>query len=105
MDSPSLVEHIFAERVPGAKPEWIADILARLVWLTADNGAAICASLKSWLSSENEEEAAVALTFDEVFLWETDAEMEERLSGIEARFPGLSPLCTVARSRWSGQRR
>ena len=100
-----LAEHIFAERVPGAKPEWIADILARLVWLTADNGAGICASLKTWLSGESEERAAVALAFDEVFLWESDAEMEAILSRIEARFPSLAPLCAAARSRWSAQLR
>jgi len=103
MTSLSLADHIFSEREPTAKPEWIAEILSRLVWLTADNGAGICHALRQWLAGENEEKAAVALAFDEVFLWSTETEMKGILSNVEAKFPGLVPMCVVARKRWKAQ--
>lgn len=99
----SLADHIFAERASGVRLDWIADVLAFLVWLTRDNGAAICQSLRAWLAGDNEEKAAVALVFDEVFLWNTEAEMNELLSNVESRFPRLVPLCGMVRSRWEAQ--
>ena len=103
MNNSSLADHIFAKRVPQAEAAWIADVLGRLVWLTADNGAEICQALRQWLTSEIKEKIVVALAFDEVFLWNSEAEMEELLSAIEARFPDLSPMCTAAKSRWKAQ--
>jgi hypothetical protein len=105
MTAHGLADHIFAERAEGSRPEWIADVLGRLVWLTADNGASICESLREWLASESEEKVAIALAFDEVCLWETEAEMNGVLSSVETRFARLAPLCTAARSRWKTEHR
>jgi hypothetical protein len=103
MNGLSLADHIFVERAPAAKPEWIADVLARLVWLTGDNGAGICHTLRQWLAGRNEEKAAVALAFDEVFLWNTEVEMENLLSSVETQFTNLTSMCAGARSRWRAQ--
>lgn len=100
MNSQSLADHIFEKRASEAEPTWIADVLARLVWLTADNGAEICQTLRQWLTSEVEEKVSVALAFDEIFLWNSEAEMEDVLLSIERRFSVLSPMCTLARNRW-----
>jgi len=98
-----LAEHIFANRAAEAKPEWIADVLGRLVWITNDNGAEICRTLRSWLDSEQLEKVRIALAFDEVFLWETEAEMERVFGSICARFPGLVARCEAIRVSWLDQ--
>lgn len=103
MDDLSLANRIFSECTSAAEPEWIADVLARLVWLTADNGAAICEDLRAWLTEGSRAQAACALAFDEVFLWHDEAEMDELLSAVRLRFPDLATRCDEACNRWAAQ--
>jgi hypothetical protein len=98
-----LADHIFERRAHSADPEWIADILTRLLWLTEDNGHEIISSLRRWVGEHDPLKAQIALLVDEVFLWETREEMEGILGAVVARFPTLSELCTVQRDQWNRQ--
>ena len=81
----------------------VIHILARLVWMTPDNGGQICKTLSSWLISDDVRRAKLAMNFDEVFLWESDAEMDELLALLLQRFPSLKDDCSAARIRWRKQ--
>jgi hypothetical protein len=98
-----LADHIFLKRVPSAEPEWIAEILARLVWLTDDNGHEISNSLRRWLAEEDLPKVEIALAFREVWLWNTRKEMDLILGPIEARFPTLLGQCSSLRAAWQEQ--
>jgi hypothetical protein len=98
-----LADHIFSKRETSAEPEWIADILTRLLWLTADNGHEICNTLKRWLTEDQLLKAQIALQVGEVFLWDSAVEMESILSRIERNFPALAELCASNRAKWHKQ--
>ncbi len=98
-----LADHIFLKRVPSAEPEWIAELLARLVWLTDDNGYEISNSLRRWLAEGNLSKVEIALAFREVWLWETRDQMDTILSSVEARFPALLEQCAALRTVWQQQ--
>jgi len=98
-----LADHIFLKRVPSAEPEWIAEILARLVWLTDDNGLEISNSLRRWLTEDDLTKIEIALAFREVWLWSTPEEMDTILSSVEARFPALCDQCATLRADWQKQ--
>src|SRR5689334_19661085 len=98
-----LADHIFSKRATSAEPEWIADILARLLWLTEDNGGEICNTLKRWLTEDQPLKAQIALQVDEIFLWESREEMEGILDRIKKDFPALAEVCAKSRTRWNEQ--
>jgi hypothetical protein len=98
--SVNVAEAIF-ESVPAEAD--VIDILARLVWMTPDNGGQIFNALSTWLISGDVRRAKTALNFDEVFLWDSDAEMEEFLVPLLQRFPSLKDDCNAARNRWRKQ--
>lgn len=98
--SVNIAEAVF-EAVPAEAD--VIDILARLVWMTQDNGGQIFKTLSAWLTSDDVRRAKVALNFDEVFLWDSDAEMEELLVPLLKRFPSLNDDCSAARNRWRKQ--
>jgi hypothetical protein len=98
-----LADHIFEKRTHSANPEWIADILARLVWLTDDNGHEITNSLRRWIGEDDPLKVQIALLVGEVWLWETREEMDGILGAVVARFPALSELCTKQRDQWNLQ--
>jgi hypothetical protein len=64
----NLADFIFEKRASGAKPECLANIFERLVWLLDDNGAEIHAGMRQWIGSGELERARVALAFAEVYL-------------------------------------
>lgn len=98
-----LADHIFLKRVPSAEPEWIAELLARLVWLTDDNGHEISNSLRRWLAEGDLPKVEIALAFREVWLWNTREEMNAALCQVEARFPTLLEQCATLRAAWQKQ--
>lgn len=98
-----LADHIFSKREISAEPEWISDILTRLLWLTADNGHEICNTLKRWLTEDQPLKAQIALQVHEVFLWDSREEMESVLGRIERDFPALAELCAKNRAQWDKQ--
>jgi hypothetical protein len=98
-----LADHIFEKRAHSANPEWIADILTRLLWLTEDNGQEITNSLRRWIGERDPLKVQIALLVDEVWLWESHGEMEDTLGAVVARFPALSELCTAQRGQWNQQ--
>ncbi|MRW92280.1 hypothetical protein GJ699_19990 [Duganella sp. FT80W] len=98
-----LADHIFSKRVLSAEPEWIAEILARLVWLTDDNGHEITNSLRRWLNEEDSAKVQIALLFRELWLWDTCTEMDSVLDSVEARFPAFSGQCASLRLDWKKQ--
>jgi hypothetical protein len=98
-----LADHIFLKRVPSADPEWIAEILGRLVWLTDDNGYEISNSLRRWLAEDDLAKVEIALAFREVWLWETRNEMDAIFRSVEARFPSLLEQCVTVRAAWHTQ--
>ncbi|WP_374582838.1 hypothetical protein [Pseudoduganella sp.] len=98
-----LADHIFLKRLPSAEPEWIAELLARLVWLTDDNGHEISDSLRRWLAEDDLAKVEIALAFREVWLWNTRDEMDTILRSVEARFPTLLGQCAALRAAWKNQ--
>lgn len=101
--SMNLADHIFAKRVLSADPAWIADILARLIWLTEDNGKEIADSLPRWLTENDQLKVQIAMHVGEVWLWETSGEMDGILGSVAARFPSPSEICTKRRLEWNNQ--
>ena len=57
----NLPEHIFNRRSATVKPEWIADLLERLVWLLDDNGSEIHQTMREWIATGDLERVRVAL--------------------------------------------
>ena len=98
--SVELVEAI-SNSVPD--PTNVVDILGRLVWMTEDNGHSIFEVLKSWLRDGDIRRVKIALRFDEVFLWNSDSEMESLLGPLAERFPAAKDDCISARGRWRVQ--
>ena len=95
------VAEVIFEAVPDQAD--IIDILSQLVWMTPDNGGQICTTLEGWLISPDLRRAKIAVNFDGVFLWDSDAEMEGFLGPLLARFPSLEDDCNAARKRWRKQ--
>ena len=89
----NIAEAIFEQRAPAVQPEWLAEILSRLVWLTADNGSEIMRTLEEWLEGDNPEKIAVALAFDEAFLFRDISKAEEVFSALTIKFPEFSANC------------
>lgn len=81
----------------------VIDILGRLIWMTPDNGGDICKTLQSWLVTGDAERVKVALDFDEVFLWNSESEMESLLDPLAKRLPSVMEDCIAARGRWRMQ--
>ncbi len=100
----NIADIIFDRRATGAKPEWIADILGRLVWLMDDNGSEICEALVRWVESGNLEQAQVALLCDEIFLYDTRDDMTASFSRLCAKFPTLKDRCDEIIQQWDQQR-
>jgi len=89
--------------VPSAEPEWIAELLARLVWLTDDNGHEISNSLRRWLAEDELAKVEIALAFREVWLWNTREEMDAILRSVQVRFPALHRQYAALRAAWRNQ--
>jgi len=56
--------------------------LARLVWLTEDEGDEISNSLRRWLDGDDLAKIEIALAFDELWLWQTRDEMDATLAAV-----------------------
>lgn len=89
----TFMESIVDGRATGVPPEAIADVLDRLIWCVADSGEEILGVRDAWLASGDEYRIAVALSMRDVFPFNTKSELEQGLSGIAQRFPGLRPKC------------
>jgi hypothetical protein len=98
-----IAELLFYRRAPNVPAKWIADILDRLVWLTDDNGDSIWHTLRSWLFGEDAEKVEVALAFDALYLWRSEAEMNQISEKIGARFPMLKGICDQRIAAWHRQ--
>ena len=100
----NIADLIYQRRAKSADPEWIADILGRLVWLMDDNGAEIHEAMVRWCESGSHEQASIALhSCDEVFLYETREEMVAKFSGLQSRFPDLKSQCDEIIQQWDKQ--
>ena len=99
----NIADIIFDRRAPNAQPEWIADILSRLVWLMADNGAEIHEAYRRWIQSDDLERISVALSDTEVFLFDSRDEMTKAFSDLGSRFPTLVPRCEEIIGDWDRQ--
>lgn len=84
-------------------PTNAVDILGRLVWMTENNGHSICEALRNWLLNGDRQRATIALRFDEVFLWDSESEMERLLCPLAERFPSVVEDCISALDRWLKQ--
>lgn len=99
----NIADFIFERRAPGAKPEWLAEIFERLVWLLDDNGAEILARMRQWIESGDLERARVALAFTEVYLYQTRPEMVTAFDALCARFPELRERCSEILAQWDSE--
>ena len=100
----NIADLIYQRRSKSADPEWIADILRRLVWLMDDNGSEIHEAMIRWMESESHEQALIALLYcDEVFPYKTRDEMVAKFSGLQSRFPDLKPQCDKIIQQWDKQ--
>jgi hypothetical protein len=99
----SIAEQIFERRAKSVKPEWLADLYGRLVWLLDDNGADTLETLRRWVESGDLERARVAVAFDEAFLYLTRDEMVAAFARLTARFPELRSRCDEIVSQWDQQ--
>ena len=99
-DTPS-ADEVFRDQAGHATVEEIAETLGRLVWDGYDNGTQIFRTLEAWLAGADREKVAVALAFDEAFLWQSTDEMERLLAGVESRFPEFAAKCSAWRARWA----
>jgi hypothetical protein len=99
----NIAELIYQRRSKSADPEWIADILGRLIWLMDDNGSEIQEALDRWLESGSHEQARIALSLDETFPYRTREEMIEGFSRLQSRFPDLKSRCDEIVLKWDQQ--
>ncbi len=99
----NLAEQIFERQASSVKPEWLADLYGRLVWLLDDNGAEVIDTLRKWIEVGNESRAKVALKFDEGFLFQSRAEMVEAFDQLCCRFPNLQTDCDLVIMAWDKQ--
>jgi len=96
----NIADLIFDRSAPNAQPEWIADILSRLVWLMDDNGAEIHEAYRRWIQSDDLGRISVALSDTEVFLFDSRDEMTKVFSDLGIRFPTLVPRCEEIIGDW-----
>ena len=99
----NITEEIFERRAKNAKPEWVADLFQRLVWLLSDNGEEIVQTLGRWVDSGDLERSRVALAFQDVFLFSTRDQMVEAYGRLAARFPQFRTECDATLKRWDNQ--
>lgn len=89
----AFMESLVDGRAPGVPPEAIADVLDRLIWCVADSGEEILRVRDAWLASGDEYRIAIALSMHDIFPFNSKSELEQGMSSIAQRFPGLRPKC------------
>lgn len=89
----AFMESLVDARPSGVPPEAIAEVLDRLIWCVADSGEEILGVRDAWLASQDEYRIAIALSMHDVFPFNTRFELEQGLSSIALRFPGLRRRC------------
>ena len=86
-----------------ADPEWICEILEKLMWLTEDNGSEIYETLKGWLASGDLEKIKIALSCQDFFLFQTREEFIQAHSNICKQYPELQHRCDEIVASWDEQ--
>ena len=99
----NFVDHIFARRAPGSKPEWFAELFERLGWIMDDEGEEIRSTMLRWIESGDVDHARVALSFTDVFLYRTRGEMVSAFDQLCTRFPELRSRCDEILASWDAQ--
>lgn len=100
----NLAEYLLNRRCRSAQPEWIADILERLCWILDEGASAeIIETLTSWLSSEDRERVAVALSLDEFYLKDSPDALAAAYEEVCLRFPEFRDRCDAIVAGWRAQ--
>lgn len=98
-----IAELLFRRRAPNLPPKALADVLDRLIWMTDDNGKAICDTLRRWIESGDRQRAEVALEASEVFLFTDREKMVRAFDNLCFIAPELRKRCDENLSEWDAQ--
>lgn len=85
---------IVSSRATSSKPEWFADILLRLVWMTDHEQINVPSAMERWLRENSDPFLIeIALQNDEVYLFKTQEEGRALIEPVKAKWPELAQLC------------
>ncbi len=98
-----VMEFLVDSSVPGLKPDVLADLFDRLVWITADNGESIQKVRQRWLDGRDPLRIEIALLMNEMFPSGNRSDMEELFNKICNKWPNFRPLCDRTLYEWDNQ--
>lgn len=93
MNTRDLMNFLIERRSDDLPASALAKVLDRLIWCFDDNGHELLKERELWLSSNDKYKTEVALLMDEVFPYETNHEMEDKLHQISIKWPEFSERC------------
>ncbi len=99
----AFIEHLWSRRAPNLPAEALADVLDRLVWCLADNGAEVLQVRDEWLAGDDLGKIRVALAMSEVFPAGTREELVALCARLSTRCPEVSPRCDELLRGWDQQ--
>ena len=100
----NLAEYMVDHRAPNSEPKWIADILDRLCWILDERASSeILGTLELWLSSEDRDRVAIALSLEEFYLKESPDELATAYVEVCQRFPEFRERCDAILEGWRAQ--
>lgn len=81
----------------------ISEVLDRLVWIFADNGAEIATLREEWLDGDDVIRLEIALRMQDLFPYNDRPTMILKFDRIKRRWPELQRLCQGIVERWDEQ--
>ena len=89
----TIADRIVERAAPSAEPQWLADVLQRLVWIMDENGAEVMGAVERCLQGNDERKLRVALAIDDVFPFQSEERMAEVLRRVAEKWPEHRARC------------
>lgn len=96
-----IAEYLFSNKTRSVAPQFVADILDRLIWIVDDeNGNQILDTRDKWLEGDDPERAHVALLMRETLPLKSLERAIEVLTRVKSRWPQFSRECDEIIEQW-----